>query len=522
MTVTTARSSVAELLGSFAQATPAQLPEAFGRLTASVWSADGPTADALSAVPALVARLDEVDDARKGYLAIVLGLLVQSEFPAAEGGPLTAAVRSGLDRYLELLHGRTGQDPLSLALLYLLSHFPGDRERVLAAAEPLGLDPHDRSRLDRCLQRLDPDRPDLGRVWPSPMVWRLDDDERSFDQEWISKLTAEQTQVNWDNDTRTVLAYTGMRAYWAVRNGVPEETSYPVPAPPAEPVEAPELDGTAFARYEGALRCPSCHGDLGFGPGGARCAPCATTYPVARGLLDLSAGIRDNAADDPEDVTADLLQKLSEMPSMGLYYESVLRPAFLRIAGLNWGNEVLPGDEDAYLAEHIAPVDGPVLDLAAGAGRWTEVVARTVGPDRLVAQDMGAPMLTALRARLPEVPAVMASALDLPYQDGTLGAVNCWNALQAFPEQADTAIAEIGRVLRPGGTFTMMTFLWADDPIDRYFQGGHHFPSRPAGMLLFELAELKRWLSDAGMTVRELSGPGSFVFVTAERTGGGA
>ncbi len=226
----------------------------------------------------------------------------------------------------------------------------------------------------------------------------------------------------------------------------------------------------------------------------------------------------ESAADVEDDATANLLSKLAEMPTMGIYYESVLRPAFLRIAGANWGGAVTLADEDAYMVRHISPVDGPVLDLAAGAGRWTRVVAGTVGHDRLIALDMGLPMLTVLRDTLPEVPAVRASALDLPFDDASLGAVNCWNALHAFPDDAARAIAEVGRVLRPGGTFTMMTFLFDSDPIVRYFQTSHYFPSRVEGMLLFEMDEIRRWLADAGMTVRDASGPGSFAFITAVRT----
>ena len=65
----------------------------------------------------------------------------------------------------------------------------------------------------------------------------------------------------------------------------------------------------------------------------------------------------------------------------------------------------------------------------------------------------------------------------------------------------------------------MMTFRWSDDPVARYFQASQYFPSRPQGHLLFGLDELRRWLADAGLTVREITTPATFVFLTAERTG---
>lgn len=510
--------TVAELLDTFAEAPDERLEEEFLRLAGTVWSADGPVAGAAERTPALVAALDAADARRAGLLTVLLGLLAESEHhdhPAGDG-PVRAAVHQGLDRYLELLGGSGAGTPLTLALVYLLAHFPEDRERVLAAAagEEPALDEHDLTRLERALRPLDPQAPDLGRCWPSPAAWNLNDDERGFDQDWIGTLSPEQITANWNNDTHTVLAYAGMRAYWAVRHGSVNETSYPAPVA-ASTSAAGEPGPEAFARHAHALRCPSCDGTLDY-TDGVGCTACATTFPLAQGLLDLSRGATGSQA-SAEDDTADLLQKLAAMPSMGVYYETVLRPAFLRIAGLNWDDAVTPADEDAYLLTRTRPVDGPVLDLCAGAGRWTAVLEQAVGTERLIAQDLGLPMLTALRRALPEVPAVVASALTLPYADASFGAVNCWNALQAFPEQADIAIAEIGRVLKPGGTFTLLTFRWADDPVDRYFQGAHYFPSRPAGMLLFELDDIRAWLADAGLTIREQSGTGSFVFLTAER-----
>ena len=93
----------------------------------------------------------------------------------------------------------------------------------------------------------------------------------------------------------------------------------------------------------------------------------------------------------------------------------------------------------------------------------------------------------------------------------------CWNALQAFYADAGAAIAEVSRVLRPGGTFTLMTFRRSDDPVYGYFQSAHRFPQHQGGLQLFDLDRLRGWLADAGLTVREESGPGTFVFITAVR-----
>ncbi|RCG31182.1 methyltransferase domain-containing protein [Sphaerisporangium album] len=503
----------AMLLEEFTGASPDGLDAAYARLVGALWSPgtaqdqtlwDGGTLTerAPSAIPELIRALDGLDDARAGRLLILLGLI-------AEAGQ-TEAVRAGLDRYLALADGAGPE--LGQALAYLLAHFPHDRDRVLGVAGRLGLDSGDRSRLDRCLTLMDERRTGLGRVWPAPEIWRLTDEERAFDQAWIGALSQEQAEVNWRNDSRTVWGYMGLKAYWSIRRGPVVD----VPGPQAPP----ESDATGadprlglFARHLSALVCPSCRGPLDNSGAAVRCPACAVAYPASRGILDLTRAVRDDA----DEATADLLKSLAEMPSMGLYYEALLRPEFLRVAGGNWGGAVTLADEDAYIARSVRPVDGPVLDLGAGAGRWTSVVAATVGSDRLLALDLGLPMLNVLRRRVPDVPAVRASALDIPLADASMGAVVCWNALQAFPDEAATAIAEVGRVLRPGGTFTLMTFVWDEDPVCRHFQAAHYFPSRPAGMLLFEREELDRWLADAGMVVLESSGPESFAFITARR-----
>lgn len=499
------------LAEAFTHSRPDDVAERFRALVDSVWSDGRAGPDALAAVPALVEALERSGSDRKGYLAVLLGLLAETEYPDLDG-PLGSAVRGHLDSYLRLLGTEGIGTPLTLALLYLLSHFPGDRERILAAASGLGLEAEDLSRLDRSLSTLDPSRPDLGRVWPSPSAWTLNADERAFDQSWIRELTPRRLVANWENDTRTVLGCTGARAYWAVCHGEPRNLPSET-LPESRDVSAPVADAALFDRHLGALRCPACRGSLAAHGGVVRCADCAARYPVGGGILDLTAP----AEEQQGEASADFLEKLSRVPSMGLFYEAVARPAFLRVSGSDWGGAVTPRDEDRYISEHVRPVDGPVLDLGAGAGRWTAVLAEAVGAERLIALDSALPMLNVLRGRLPEVPSLLASAAELPFEDSSVGAVVCWNALQAFYAEAGAAISEVGRVLRPGGTFTLMTFRRSDDPVYGYFQSAHRFPQHQGGLQLFDLGRLKGWLAEAGLTVREESGPGTFVFLTAVR-----
>ncbi|WP_406500871.1 class I SAM-dependent methyltransferase (plasmid) [Streptomyces sp. NBC_00846] len=514
-------------LTAFREADSEALAEAFSRLVGTFWT-DGvlnDPASAREAVPDLLVAWDDADAAHRGYLAIALGLLVEAEYPVL-GGPVATAVRRGLASFLDEVRGTTAVTPLTLALLYLLSHFPDERARVRSAFSGVPLDPDDRTRLDRGLTRLDHLDPDLGRAWPSPFDWDIDEQERDFDRAWIRTLTPEQITATWDDDTRTLWATAGAKALWSVANGMPTPVVDQNPYWSARHEPAGTADSATFARHESALRCTSCRSALTFQDRGARCQGCATFYPVAPGgILDLSRRERSGAgvSDAAEDIEADVLQNAAVMSTVGQHYEVGLRPAFLRVMGQNWDGGITPAIEDAYIADRLrtaaaARTDAPVLDLAAGAGRWTWVVADAVGADRVIALDLNDAMLHWLRGRLPHVAAVRASALELPVADSSLTAVNCWNALQAMPDAAQV-IAEIGRCLRPGGTLTLMTFRWADDPVYRYFQRSHIFPARPEGYLLFEPQEIRSWLAAAGLSVVEESGPGTFVFLTAKREG---
>ena len=501
------------LIGAFVDAPDDRLHQEFQHLVAALWRDGAPTDLAGPAVPALVARIGEVDDRRKGYLAVLLGLLAEQwdadgdgDGDGATDGPVNQV--DVVDTAIGLLDGLGRDDPLGLALCYLLAHFPAGRERVLAAAD---LDADDHSRLDRALAALDPDRPVLGRVFPSPAAWRRHAPDSGFDQRWISTLSPEQVRRGWQADTRTALAGLGAKAYWAVRNW-----TAPAPLPQAAfppPDQIPRATAPAtdiFSPHAAALRCPGCTGGLVFGADRARCGKCSATYPMSSGVLDLTGPLAEDQADDFKFM-------LAENPGMGLFYETVARPNFLRLCGGNWDAAVTPAAEDEYIARHVDPVDGPVLDLAAGAGRWTEVLAQTVGPERVIALDLNGPMLSMLRARLPRIPAVMSGAAALPFVTESLGAVLCWNALQAFPADAPAAVAEVGRCLRPGGTFTLMTFRNSDDPVYRHFVASHTFSQYSGGPQPFDPGELKGWLTAANLKVREESGPGTFVFITAER-----
>jgi SAM-dependent methyltransferase len=498
---------VATLVNSFVTAPVGGLAKAYQRLVGALWRSGDPTELALPAVPHLVACLDQVDELRQGQLSILLGLLAEAENPAANG-TLRSAVRGGLDGYLALWRRAPKGRGLSLALQYLVAHFPDDRRRVLAVADELGLEIDDRARLDRALLRFDPSdpEPNIGRVFPYPDAWEMDESERAHDRAQIETLNAEQVEAQWHKDTCSVLAFTGAKAYWAVLNGAPTPIE-PDSLAPRYP-NPPEADIEIFRRHEEAFRCPRCRGALAFDSGFARCAGCDEMYPIRQGMLYFT----------PPGDDAGLQSQLLKIPTMSHFIEAKARPNFKRLCGFTWDGPVSAGFEAKRIAELVRPVNGPVLDLCAGPGGFTTALAQAVGHERVIALDMLPTMLASLRDRLPEVPAVVTNARILPFGDDTLGAVLCWNGPHALLYE-DTApvLAEIGRCLRPGGTFTTYSFRNSEDPIYRYFLGSIHLPQAEHGLEMYDLDEFKGWLDQAGLVVREESSMGLAFFINAEK-----
>jgi SAM-dependent methyltransferase len=100
-----------------------------------------------------------------------------------------------------------------------------------------------------------------------------------------------------------------------------------------------------------------------------------------------------------------------------------------------------------------------VLDLACGSGIYTRPLARALPGGRVVGLDRSRPMLRhALRRagaeRLRNASFVRGDALRLPFSDARFDVVNCCGALHLFPDAA-CAVAEVHRVLRRGGRFTV-------------------------------------------------------------------
>src|SRR5436305_274838 len=121
-------------------------------------------------------------------------------------------------------------------------------------------------------------------------------------------------------------------------------------------------------------------------------------------------------------------------------------------------DEVRPSyPEEVYDAiERLRPLAGArLLDLAAGTGVATRQLLKR-GAD-VVAVDPGRPMLQQLRRRTPTVPAVVATAEQLPFGSAVFDVACCATAWHWLDTGA--AVAQVRRVVRRGG---YLAIWWAN------------------------------------------------------------
>ena len=153
------------------------------------------------------------------------------------------------------------------------------------------------------------------------------------------------------------------------------------------------------------------------------------------------------------------------------------------------------------LALQIADIrDGHVLlDLAAGTGDFALRAAKQGRASRVVAADLTVEMMRAGRSRdgADEVDWVACDALALPFADASVDRVLVGYGLRNFAGLA-RGIAEIRRVLRPGGKLVALDFghiepEWLDRIYLRYLE----LSTSAAGWILHRNVEAYRYIPES-------------------------
>jgi SAM-dependent methyltransferase len=196
-----------------------------------------------------------------------------------------------------------------------------------------------------------------------------------------------------------------------------------------------------------------------------------------------------------------------------------------------WWQEAFTDGADAEYTEQIIPLAEvhlagavDVLDVGTGEGQLARVAG---GARRVVGVDPARAQLEVARLRGGGARYVRAEAAGLPFPDGSFDAVLACLVFEHI-DPVDDAIAEVGRVLRPGGRF--LFFLnhpllqtpdsgWIDDRIldEQYWRIGPYLVEDNSlqevdkdVFIPFVHRPLSRYvnaMADAGMVVRRMEEP---------------
>ena len=140
-----------------------------------------------------------------------------------------------------------------------------------------------------------------------------------------------------------------------------------------------------------------------------------------------------------------------------------VRHAFGRAAATYEAHAVLQAEVGTRLLERLDGVElrpDRVLDAGSGPGRGTAALRLRFPDAHVVALDIALPMLRAAATHAGEPPAFSRAGGDvqaLPFADGAFDLVHSNLCLQ-WCDDPGLAIAELARVLRPGGLLLFTTF----------------------------------------------------------------
>lgn len=157
------------------------------------------------------------------------------------------------------------------------------------------------------------------------------------------------------------------------------------------------------------------------------------------------------------------------------------------------------------------PAGALLLDAGAGFGRHAFGAARLGA--RVVALDFAADEVAGTRATFAAmldageigadnfVGGLRGDATTLPFPDDTFDCVLTSEVLEHVQRDTD-ALAELVRVLKPGGAFAATVPAWLPEKINWALSDEYHAPHVPGGHVrIYSATELKAKLRAAGLTV---------------------
>jgi demethylmenaquinone methyltransferase/2-methoxy-6-polyprenyl-1,4-benzoquinol methylase len=142
-----------------------------------------------------------------------------------------------------------------------------------------------------------------------------------------------------------------------------------------------------------------------------------------------------------------------------------------------------------------------VLDIAAGTGDLTRAFARRVGPSGCVVHtDINEAMLSTGRDRLIDeglaLPTVICDAEQLPFPEARFDIVSVAFGLRNMTHK-DRALAEMCRVLKPGGKLLVLEFSRVSKPLEKLYDWYSFSVLPKLGQMVAGDAESYRYLAES-------------------------
>ncbi|XP_068638166.1 uncharacterized methyltransferase At1g78140, chloroplastic-like [Aristolochia californica] len=213
------------------------------------------------------------------------------------------------------------------------------------------------------------------------------------------------------------------------------------------------------------LACPICYAllirnaEMG---STAQCLTCKKSYSKNEVFHDLTivSGAKTYGEVKP------LSTELFRSSLVSFLYERGWRQSFI------WGGFPGPDKELDMAQTYLEPTgSGILVDASCGSGLFARRFAKTEMYSRVIAMDFSENMLRQCyefmeQDALPKekLTLVRADISRLPFPSNSIDAVHAGAALHCWPSPS-TAVAEICRVLRPGGVFVATTFVLDGIPV---------------------------------------------------------
>lgn len=189
---------------------------------------------------------------------------------------------------------------------------------------------------------------------------------------------------------------------------------------------------------------------------GLECYTCKKKYTYNNIYLDLT--LASGLLDYPESMPA--ATEFFRNPLVSFLYERGWRQNF------TWGG--FPGQEKEFkmAQDYLKPTTGgTIVDASCGSGLFSRLFAKSGMYSQVVALDFSENMLQQCHEYILQeniqnenLILVRADISRLPFVSNSVDAVHAGAALHCWPSPS-SAVAEISRILRPGGIFVATTFI---------------------------------------------------------------